>query len=110
MPSILQVKDAYRVLVGECFGEFRFLKNILNDLSNFSDSFGGEHECPACPKVYFNLFRYWAIFIVKLYFITKQFGLIKSIVLKAPVASFFWTLLYPLFKSFKLYKLYSVKW
>lgn len=48
--SKVYVKDIYRLLVGECFGEFRYLSSMLNSLNHFIPSFGSEHECPACPK------------------------------------------------------------
>lgn len=53
----LQVMDPYKIPVGEFFGEFSFLKSINDNLSNFNNSFVEEHECPACPKVCFTLFK-----------------------------------------------------
>lgn len=32
------------------------MKSIIDNLSNFNDSFGAEHECPACPKENGNMY------------------------------------------------------
>ncbi|XP_028412645.1 uncharacterized protein LOC114535544 [Dendronephthya gigantea] len=58
MPSLspVYVKDIYRLLVGENFGEYRYLSYML-------DTFGGKNvqldnvsQCPACPKKSGNMY------------------------------------------------------
>ncbi|XP_068739812.1 uncharacterized protein [Montipora capricornis] len=47
----------YRLLVGDCFCEFRYITSILNNLKQFNPLLESEHECPACPKEQCNQFQ-----------------------------------------------------
>ncbi|RMX39089.1 hypothetical protein pdam_00017537, partial [Pocillopora damicornis] len=47
-----RIKDICRLLVGDCFCEFRMSSN----LKHFNPSYENDYECPACPKEKGSLF------------------------------------------------------
>jgi hypothetical protein len=44
------MKDIYRLLVGETFGEYRYHSYLLDTFGGKNEELNCDMQCPACPK------------------------------------------------------------